>query len=243
MSSAQLPRIETSPRQVRILYAGEWIVDTTKALYVWEHNYYPVYYFQATDVPTKFLRASGKPLTEQGDEVFDVGAGNTWALEAAVKYGDGNEVLKGLVKLDMKKLEGGRMFEEDEVAYGHPKDPYKRVDVLQSSRHVRVVVGGVEVAQTTKPRLLFETMLRTRYYIPLADTRSALFVESQTTSECPYKGVANYYSIALPDGRLFKDVIWYYRGPNAECGQIAGCVCFYHEQDGVELYVDGERAQ
>ncbi|KZV94719.1 DUF427-domain-containing protein [Exidia glandulosa HHB12029] len=240
LSTYTLPHVERSPRRVRVMWQGEWIVDTTEAQYVWEHKYYPVYYFLAKDVAGKFLRAEVASLAEHDDQVLDVVVGATIAQGAATRFGVGKNAVGGLVKLDMKKLEGSRTFEEDEPVYGHPKDPYKRVDVLQSSREVKVVIGGVVVAQTTKPRLLFETMLRTRYYIPLADTRSDLFIDSETTSVCPYKGVASYYDIAVGDGQVLKDHVWWYRGPQPECGLIAGCVCFYDELEGIELYVDGE---
>lgn len=63
----------------------------------------------------------------------------------------------------------------------------QRVDVLQSSRHIRVELNGVELANTRKPRLLFETGLRTRTYIPKTDCKIALFKPSTLTTECPYK--------------------------------------------------------
>lgn len=63
----------------------------------------------------------------------------------------------------------------------------QRVDVRQSSKHVVVKVDDVEVANTHQPRLLFETSLRTRTYIPKTDCRLDLLQPSQLTTECPYK--------------------------------------------------------
>lgn len=130
----------------------------------------------------------------------------------------------------------------------------QRVDVLQSSRHVRVEFNGQEIANTTKPRLLFETSLRTRTYIPMTDCRLDLLVPSKTTSECPYKvrasavvldrdslsmlqGVANYYTIRLPDGTKSEDSVWWYRTPQAECIEIKGFLAFYDEK--LDVFVDG----
>jgi uncharacterized protein (DUF427 family) len=128
-------------------------------------------------------------------------------------------------------------FEEDEQVYVHPRDPYTRIDILQSSRHIRVVVGGVTVADTHKPRLLFETDLPMRYCIPKTDVRLDLLESSDTTSACPYKGTANYYSVIV-DGERHDDIVWWYQHPVAESADIAGYVSFYNEK--VDIYVDGQ---
>ena len=57
-------------------------------------------------------------------------------------------------------------FEEDAQIYDHPKNPYARIDILPSSREIEVKIGGVTVAETSNPLFLFETGLRTRYYLP-----------------------------------------------------------------------------
>ena len=114
--------------------------------------------------------------------------------------------------------------------------PYTRVDILPSSRHVRVEVDGLTVAESTKPTLLFETGLATRYYLPKTDVRMDLLTPTATSSHCPYKGDANYWSLALDDGAV-ADVAWLYRTPLPESQKIAGLVCFYPEK--VDLYVDG----
>jgi uncharacterized protein (DUF427 family) len=126
-------------------------------------------------------------------------------------------------------------FEEDEEVFTHPRDPYTRVDILPSSRHVRVEVDGLTVAESTKPTLLFETGLATRYYLPKTDVRMDLLTPTATSSHCPYKGDANYWSLAL-EGAV-ADVAWSYRTPLPESQKIAGLVCFYPEK--VDLYVDG----
>ena len=59
----------------------------------------------------------------------------------------------------------GAWFEEDVEIYVHPKDPYKRVDILASSREVRVEMGGREVARSRGGCWLFETGLPVRYYL------------------------------------------------------------------------------
>jgi uncharacterized protein (DUF427 family) len=90
-------------------------------------------------------------------------------------------------------------FEEDEEVFVHPRDPYHRVDVLESSRHVRVSVDGEVVAETDCPMVLFETGLPPRYYIPPEDVREDVLVPSDKQTQCPYKGIASYHSVKVGD--------------------------------------------
>ncbi|MFY9778845.1 MAG: DUF427 domain-containing protein, partial [Trebonia sp.] len=128
-------------------------------------------------------------------------------------------------------------LEEDEPVYTHPRDPYKRVDILASSRQVRVEVDGVTVADSTRPHILFETGLPPRYYLPLPDVRTELLVPSATQSHCPYKGTAAYWSVDTGHG-VHPDLVWIYRTPLPESQKVAGLACFYNEK--VDLYIDGE---
>jgi uncharacterized protein (DUF427 family) len=107
------------------------------------------------------------------------------------------------------------------------------VDILSSSRHVRVVVDGTTLADTVKPTLLFETGLPVRYYLPKTDVQMSLLTPSDRVTRCPYKGQAEYWS--LRDGDR-PDVAWSYRTPLPESQKIAGLICFY--QDKVDVYVD-----
>ena len=127
-------------------------------------------------------------------------------------------------------------LEEDEPVYTHPRDPYTRVDILASSRHIRIDIDGVTVAESAQPRILFETGLPPRYYLPLADVRLDLLRPSATQSHCPYKGTASYWSLDAGAG-VHQDLVWIYRSPLAESQKIAGLACFYNEK--VDLYLDG----
>jgi uncharacterized protein (DUF427 family) len=118
----------------------------------------------------------------------------------------------------------------------HPHDPFARIDVLDSARHVRAELGGVVLAESSAPRALFETGLPVRYYLPPDDVRLDLLTRSATTTTCAYKGEAGYYSADLPGGA---DVAWYYDDPLADAIPVRGLVAFWSER--VELYVDGER--
>jgi uncharacterized protein (DUF427 family) len=128
-------------------------------------------------------------------------------------------------------------FEEDEEVFTHPRNPYTRVDILASSRHVRVEVEGETIAESTSPRLLFETGLPVRYYLPKTHVRMDLLVPTQTESHCPYKGQAEWWSVRAGD-RVHEDLAWSYRMPLPESQKITGLVAFYNEK--VDIYVDGE---
>ena len=127
-------------------------------------------------------------------------------------------------------------YEEDEEVIGHPHDPYHRVDVLQSSRHIKVSVDGEIVAKTSRPKILFETGLPPRYYIPPEDVRTELLVPSETKTVCPYKGIASYRSLRKND-EIGEDLVWYYSEPLPEAQKVKDHLCFYDEKG--ELEVDG----
>ena len=128
----------------------------------------------------------------------------------------------------------GRWLEEDEEIGVHPRDPYHRVDVLSTSRAVTISLHGTVLAQTERALALFESNLPTRWYMPREDVRAEL-QPSQTTTGCPYKGTAGYYSIDAPGG---EDLVWYYTDPLPEVSRIKDLVCFYDER--VDVALDGE---
>lgn len=84
---------------------------------------------------------------------------------------------------------------------------------------------------------LLETGLPTRYYLPLASVDPSLLRKSDLITKCPYKGEAEYYDIVV-DGKVSKNLVWYYRHPTIECAGVAGFICFYNEK--VDIVLDGE---
>jgi uncharacterized protein (DUF427 family) len=144
------------------------------------------------------------------------------------------DVLRDAIRLDWNAMDA--WFEEDEQVFTHARDPYTRVDILPSSRHVRIEVDGVTIAESSSPTLLFETNLPVRYYLPKTHVRTDLLRRSTTVSHCPYKGRAEYWSLLLGD-EVHADLAWSYRTPLLESQRIAGLISFYTEQ--VDLYVDG----
>ncbi|MFD9699792.1 DUF427 domain-containing protein [Lentzea sp. NPDC059081] len=231
-------RVENSAKRVRAYFGGELVADTISPRLVWEIPHYPAYY-----LPLSAVRAELKPAGEtahspsRGDGVVHdvVTAGGT-ASGAALTYPDSPiEELRDLVRFDFAAMD--EWLEEDEPIYVHPRDPYKRVDVLNSSRHVRVALDGVTLAASTQPRILFETSLPPRYYLPLSDVRFDLLRPSDTQTQCPYKGTATYWSVEV-NGTRHDDLVWIYRSPLPESQKIAGMACFYSEK--VDLFLDGE---
>jgi uncharacterized protein (DUF427 family) len=230
-------RVEQSPKRVRAYLEGEVVADTTRPFLVWEWPYYPTYYIPASDIHGKLV-ATGKtehsPSRGEG-QVYDIKVGAATALAAALAYPDSPlEALRDLVRLDWNSM--SEWLEEDEPVYTHPRDPYKRVDILGSTRHIRIEVDGVTIADSTQPRILFETGLPPRYYIPLTDVRLDLLLPSATETHCPYKGTASYWSVDTGQA-VHADVVWIYRTPLPESQKIAGLACFYNEK--IDLYLDG----
>lgn len=233
---------EPSPRRVRVRFHHQWLADSTDVMLLLEKNHLPVYYFPRADVRMDYLQSTdhSSHCPHKGDAVYwTLRVGDRLAENAAWGYPQPLEEAPPLA--DYVAFYWDRMdewYEEEEEVFGHPKDPYHRIDVLHSARHVRVDVGGVAVAESVRPRLLFETSLPTRYYLPALDVRQDLLVPSQTTSYCAYKGSARYYHLHI-DEMLYKDYIWFYPAPNPGYGKIQDLLCFYNEK--VDLFVDGEK--
>src|SRR5947209_161824 len=230
-------RVEEGRKRVRVYLGGALVADTTHPRLVWEAPYYPTYYVAAEDVRAK-LEPTGRTerSPSRGEaQLYDVVADGARAEAAARTYPDSPlEALRGLVRLDFDAM--SEWFEEDEPIYVHPRDPYTRVDILASSRHIRVEIDGVTVADSHQPRILFETGLPPRYYLPFTDIRMDLLRPSSTQTHCPYKGTAEYWSVDTGTA-VHEDVVWFYRTPLPESQKIAGLASFYNEK--VDLYVDG----
>jgi uncharacterized protein (DUF427 family) len=162
-------------------------------------------------------------------------AGSAKVTDAAWTYPDSRiPELNGLIRFDWEVMDS--WFEEDEEVFVHPRSPYIRVDILASSRHVRVLVDDEIVADSVRPTLLFETNLPTRYYLPQTDVRLDLLTPTESVTHCPYKGSARYWSVATSTN-FRPDLAWSYLSPFAESQKIAGLVAFYNEK--VDIEVDG----
>jgi len=235
MSDRGRVRIELSKKQVRVMLGGEIVASTTRPLLVWEVPYYPTYYFPEADVRTDFLVETGemRKSPSRGDATqYTVKANGSEGV--AYAYEDPKiQDLEGHYAFVWKTMD--HWFEEDEEVWVHARDPYTRIDILPSSRRVRVEVDGETVADSNHASFLYETGLPTRYYLAKTDVRMDLLTATDTQTACPYKGVARYWSVTV-NGETYEDIVWGYDSPLPESQKITGMVAFYNEK--VDVYVD-----
>ena len=236
-------RLEPSPRWVRAVFNGVTVADSRRAMLFYEARRLPIYYFPVEDVRMDLLSPTGRRADPIRGEM------SLWSLRVGDRESESAAWRHERALAEVPELERyiafswnemDAWYEEDDEVYVHPRDPYHRVDVLHSSRQVRVVVLGETVAESRRPSLLFETGLPTRYYLPRQDVRMDLLVPSSTTTQCPYKGAASYYSVRVGK-RLARDMAWTYRYPIPECTKIENLVCFFDERVDA-IHVDGEPA-
>lgn len=226
-------------KRIRAMVGGEVIVDSVNGFVLREHKHLPVYYFPRTDVRMDLLHPSDHSThcPYKGDaSYFTIEAGGERRENAVWTYQEPfANVAEMKDLLSFYWLEMDQWLEEDEVVIRHARDPHVRVDTLPSSRHVKITVAGETVADSSKGVFLFETDLPPRYYLPKEDVRQDLLLASDTTSECPYKGIAKYYSLQIGD-KIYKDFVWYYPDPLHESARIKGLLCFFDEKvDQIEL--------
>jgi uncharacterized protein (DUF427 family) len=239
-------RHEPIERRVRAKLGAEVIVDSTRAILLWE----PRRVVPSYAVPVEDIRAelSVAPATNgQAAGVLHPGipfgvhtaAGEPVSIEDRESAGFrlADDDLAGYVVLDFAAFD--EWYEEEERVVGHPRDPFHRVDVRRSARPVRIGVGGDVVAETTRARLLFETSLPLRFYVPREDIRVELHPSSRRTY-CPYKGQASYWSLDA-GGRRRQDLGWSYEQPLPDAVAITGLVAFW--DDRVDVSFDGERRE
>jgi uncharacterized protein (DUF427 family) len=224
---------EPSPKRIRVMFNGKTVADTLCAGLLREADAMPEYYFPRPDVRMDLLERSNHVLCcpYRGDASFwTLRVGGRRADDAVWSYETPRPdfaPIAGWLAFDWGKVD--HWFEEDEEVFGHARDPYHRVDVRPSARQVRVLLGGETIALTRRALIVFETGLPARYYIPPRDVRAEFLTPSKTTSVCPYKGRASYWS-ARVDGRTAEDAAWCYDEPLPECPRIAGHICFYPER-------------
>jgi uncharacterized protein (DUF427 family) len=238
------PLVEPTPRWIRVRLHGELVADSRDALL---YVQYGPGVLPRTFLPTYFVPSDDLQPGVLVDRHEDDSGLTTWTVEAGGRRVERGawmhiepppplEALAGLMTFSWHDL---TWLEEDEPLQAHARDPHTRVDVAPSSRHVRVELDGEVLAESTRPLLLFETALPTRYYLPAEDVVAEL-MPSQTVSVCPYKGVARWWSVRVGD-RVVEDLAWSYPTPIPENPRIAGLQCFLNEK--VDLVVNGERQE
>ena len=234
-------RYAATPKRLRAALDGRTVLDTRDALLVYEpRRIVPFYAVPPGDLdleltehdPAPVPDGLGPVLAPRHLEWHDL-PGRSLHLDGhgEVGFRPDDAALGGRVVLHWEPFD---WTEEDEPVMGHPHDPFKRIDVLRSDRHVRVEVGGVTVAETTRPTALFETALPVRWYVPREDVRLDLLTGSDTHTVCAYKGTASYVS-----GDRAPDVAWFYPDPLHDAQPVRDMLCFWRD---ATVYVDGEPA-
>lgn len=241
-------RYEPTAKRVRVRLAGETVADTLHARLVWEpRRVVPTYAVPVAALSSQLVPAGaesgdsdGRPILDPTvpfnahtcpGRAFDVIAGQASAPAAAYRPDDPD--LADYVILAFDSFE---WREEDEPVVAHPHDPFGRIDVLRSSREVRIEHDGRLLAESMRPTMLFETLLPVRFYLPRDDVVVPL-EPSDTVSYCAYKGRAAYFSV--PDGP--RDVAWTYREPLHDAELVRDMVCFFDEH--LDVTVDGVRRE
>jgi uncharacterized protein (DUF427 family) len=233
--------MEPCLKWLRVEVGGETIADSRRTLLVFESGHQPVYYFPSEDVRADFLEPSDRHTRcpKKGEASYHtIRAGGTVVENGAWYYPEPLESaapIKGLIAFYWDRMD--HWFEESEEVFVHPRDPYHRVDVMPTSRHIRISLDGEVLAETDQAMALFESNLPIRWYLPREDVTAEL-EPTDTHTRCPYKGTAGYYAVRRGNGETVKDLIWYYDDPLRAVDPIAGRLCFFNER--VDVEVDGE---
>ena len=226
------------PRRMRALVDGHALFDTTRGKLLHESNILPVFYLPTEELHEDYLEESDHTThcPFKGDASYwSLRVGDRLIENAVWHYPQplgAASWLDGYCSVDYTAPDV--WLQEDEPVHGHLRDPYHRVDVLESSRRVEIKAGGETIAESDRPKLLFETGLPPRVYLVRADVRPDVLVPSEKTSYCPYKGKANYFGVRAGDA-LIEDAAWTYETPLPEAMKATDLLSF--DGEGIEISV------
>jgi len=229
------------PYRLRGVFAGETVFDTLGAKLLYETAHLPVYYVPEDDLRHDLLEPSDRQThcPHKGDASYrSLRVGDRVEPDAVWTYREPLAPAAFLAR--HAAFYWGKLDEwwvEDEQVFGHPRDPYHRIDTYPTTRRVRISIDGEVVAESTRAVALFESGLPPRFYLPAEDVRMGLLEPSETKTRCAYKGVASYWHVRAGD-TLHDDLAWKYPEPDRDGQAIRDLVCFFNER--VDLEVDGE---
>lgn len=224
------------PQRIRGLLDGETVVDTERATLLHETRLMPQWYLPIEDIRQEFLVPSDTTTYcpfKGTASYWSLRVGDRVVEDAIWTYREPlpeTPPIAGLAGFYFDRLDG--WLEEDEPVFGHPRDPFHRVDLRRTSRQVVVRADGKTVAETTGAIAFFETGLPVRYYLPEADVDPSVLTPSDTTTVCAYKGTATYRHLTVGDTTI-EDAVWTYLEPLDGCMAVAGLLSFHG--DGIEV--------
>jgi uncharacterized protein (DUF427 family) len=228
---------EPVPYRVRAVVAGEVVVDSRRAHLLHETGHLPVYYF-----PPEDLNAAVLVPSDTTSECPYKGQANYYSFRVADRVVEdlgweyreplaSVSFIAGRLALYWRKADSWLV--EDEPVHAHARDPYHRIDVYATSRHVRVLLDGECIADSKRVMALFETGHPPRWYFPVEDVRMDLLKPSRTETQCAYKGrAAHFHALG------HEDVAWTYPEPLSDGERVRLLIAFYGER--VDLELDGE---
>ena len=236
-------RFEPTTKRIRALLGEHVVLDSRRAVIVWEpRRMVPCYAVPLDGImgvlspaaptepapPAPPALHPGLPFGRHSTQgtPLNVSVGGLTAEAAAFQFDDPD--LAGYVAFDPEALS---WLEEDDAVQSHPHDPFHRVDIRHSSRHIRVSSHGTVLAETTSPVMVFETGMAERIYVPPADVDWSQLIATESVTQCPYKGAASYWRLAGGSGG---DMAWSYQEPLPPAREIAGLVCFYDNLADIE---------
>jgi uncharacterized protein (DUF427 family) len=202
--------LEEFPRRVRALAGGEVVVDSLGVKLLHEQHRLPVWCFPRADVRLDLLEKDGAWVYEEG-------------------------LARGLVGIHWDAVD--RWLEEDEEVIVHPRDPYHRLELRDTSRLVTVALDGETLDESSAALALFETSLPPRWYLTRDDVRAELVANPKVRTGCAYKGWASYHDVRIGD-RTEPFLAWRYEDPLGGMERIEDRICFFNER--VDLSLDGE---
>jgi uncharacterized protein (DUF427 family) len=244
-------RYQPISNRIRAMAGEETVVDSTRAVLVWEpRRLVPSYAVPVDDVRAALVPAITPAAQDNGRPVLDPRTpftvhtcpGESRNIRTssrdlpAAAFAPSDPDLAGHVVLDWAAFD--RWLDEDEELVAHPRDPFKRIDTRRSSRHILIEVDGETVAESDHPVLLYETYLPTRYYLPAADVRLDLLSPTDLRTACAYKGIAEYWAARGPGAR---ELAWTYRHPLHDAEPVRDMIAFFNER--VDITVDGQRQE
>jgi uncharacterized protein (DUF427 family) len=229
------------PLRLRAQVGDRTVLDTTRAKLLYETNIMPVVYAPLEDFDASLLERTDHSThcPFKGDASYwTVRAGDVVLENAVWAYEDPLPAapwLQGYAAMYWK-LAAAWYVEEEPVPLGHLRDPFHRVDVHESSRPVTVRIGDRVIAHSERPKLLIETGLPMKVYVPRADVVAGVLAPADKRTTCPYKGEARYWHVAGS-----ADAAWSYEAPLPEAIKVQGHISF--DADGIAVDLGEPRAQ